>query len=59
MKTKIIMVNNIGINTVDILPIPLSTSLTDTIQKTPYNINVQISVGNIIVVSDELELPPT
>ena len=53
------MVNNIGINTVDILPIPLSTSLTDTIQKTPHNINVQISVGNIIVVSDELELPPT
>ena len=54
------MINNNGIKTVDNLPIPLSTSLTDTTQKSPHNINVQIRVGNIMVPEDaKFELPPT
>ncbi len=54
------MINNKGIKMVDSLPIPLSTSLIDTAQKIAHNINVQISVGNIIVVEeDKFELPPT
>lgn len=54
------MINNNGIKMVDSLPIPLSTSLIDTAQKIAHNINVQISVGNIIVVEeDKFELPPT
>lgn len=54
------MVNNSGIKIVDNLPIPLSTSLMDIAQNTAYNINVQINVGNIIVVDDDRsELPPT
>ena len=53
-------INNNGIKTVDNLPIPLSTSLIDTVQKIPHNINVQIRVGSIIVVADDkFELPPT
>ena len=49
-----------GIRTVDVLPIPLSTPLMEIIQKIAHNINVQIKVGNIIVVADaKFELPPT
>ena len=52
--------NNNGIKMRDILPIPLSTSLMDTIQKNAHNSNVQINVGNISVVDDaKFELPPT
>lgn len=54
------IINSNGIKTVDNLPIPLSTSLIDTVQKIPHNINVQIRVGNSIVVAeDKFELPPT
>lgn len=54
------MTNNNGIKMVDILPIPLLISLIDTTQKIAHNINVQISVGNIIVVDEtKFELPPT
>lgn len=44
----------------DTFPIPLSTSLMDTAQNIAHNINVQISVGNNIVVKDDKsELPQT
>ena len=57
---KTMRVNSNGIKTVDNLPIPLSTSLIGTVQKIPHNINVQIRVGNSIVVAeDKFELPPT
>ena len=52
--------NNNGIRIVDILPIPLSTSRTDTTQKIPHKTSVQINVGTINVAKlAKLELPPT
>ena len=54
------MMNSNGIKILDNLPIPLFTSLIDTAQKIPHNINVPIRVGSIIVVADaKFELPPT
>ena len=54
------VINSRGINIVDSFPIPLSISLTDTTQKTAHNINVQTSVGNIILIGNvKFEFPPT